>query len=217
MILAPSLFAADSSRYGDEILRVEQSGVEYLHIDVMDGHFVPNLSFGPNIIKGIRGKSQLYFDTHLMIENPQKYLQAFIDAGSDSITVHFEATEDLDSIRDICAENKVGFGVALRPQTPVELIKPFAKYLNILLIMSINPGFGGQMFMEESLKRIARACELREECRADYLVSVDGGINSDTARKCAGAGADILVAGTSIFGADDAALAIRSLRLDSGK
>jgi len=211
MIIAPSLLAANSSCYGEEIKSVEENGAKYLHIDVMDGHFVPNLSFGPDIIKGLRNKSKLYFDTHLMIENPENYVEAFIKAGSNCITVHFEATDKLSDIYEICKKHRVGFGIALRPETQIKVIMPYIKVLNILLIMAVNPGHGGQTFMENAPVRILQAQNLRDKCSADFLISVDGGINVVTAKKCMKANADILVAGTSIFGLRDRGAAISKL------
>lgn len=202
-IIAPSLFAAQSNNFGQSVSRVEQAGARYLHIDVMDGHFVPNLSFGPNIVAGIRSGSNLYFDVHLMINHPERYALPFIQAGADCITVHAEAQGDIDETLRICREQNVGFGIALKPQTPLEKFERYYPMCKILLIMSIEPGFGGQKFMTVALERIKHARQIREEMGAEFKISVDGGVNHETAASCVSAGADILVAGSAVFNSDD--------------
>jgi len=211
IIIAPSLLAADSSRFGQAIARVEQAGAGYLHIDIMDGHFVPNLSFGPNIVAGIRGGSSLYFDVHLMIEYPQLYAQAFIDAGADCITVHSEAPGDIESVISICAENSVGFGISVKPLTSLEAFRRYCAQCEMLLIMSVEPGFGGQKFMPCALDKIAQAKKLREETGTNFKIAVDGGINPETASLCVAAGVDILVAGSAVFNSEDPVDAIGQL------
>ena len=214
-IIAPSLLAAESSNYGHAITRVERAGAQYLHIDVMDGHFVPNLSFGPNIVAGIRGMSSLFFDVHLMIDNPERFAFPFIQAGADCITVHAEAPGDIESALQICKENNVGFGIALKPNTPLCAFKRYYPECAILLIMSIEPGFGGQKFMPAAIERIAQAKLIREELGAQYKISVDGGVNPETAALCVAAGADILVAGSAVFNSDDPATAVSRLMGDN--
>ena len=210
-IIAPSLLAADSSHFGQAIARVEQAGAKYLHIDIMDGHFVPNLSFGPNIVAGIRGESSLYFDVHLMIEYPERYTQAFIDAGADCITVHSEAPGDIESVIGICAENSVGFGISVKPLTSLEAFERYCAQCKMLLIMSVEPRFGGQKFMPCALEKITQAKQLREKNGTDFKISVDGGINLETASLCVAAGVDILVAGSAVFSSDDPTDAINQL------
>lgn len=211
-IIAPSLLAANAGRLSEEIRSIEHAGAKYLHIDVMDGHFVPNLSFGPNIVAGIRPESQLYFDVHLMIEHPAHYAQAFIDAGADAITVHAESQSDPVKVYEVCLKEKVGFGLSLCPDTPLERVKPLLERVDILLVMSIHPGFGGQKFMPEAYDRIREAARLRQDRGAHYLISVDGGVNAANAAEIVAAGADILVAGSAVFTKADRKEAIASLQ-----
>ena len=210
-IIAPSLLAAPSDNFGGAIARVEQAGAEYLHIDIMDGHFVPNLSFGPGIVKGIRAGSSLYFDVHLMVTNPEKYALPFIEAGADCITVHAEAPGNIESVMQICDEKGIDFGISLKPNTSVDEFAHYFSKCEILLIMSVEPGFGGQRFMPKALERISHAKFIREKLGAKYKISVDGGINAETAALCVTAGVDILVAGSTIFESDNPALAISQL------
>lgn len=200
MIIAPSLLAADAGRYSEEILSVQNAGAEYLHIDVMDGHFVPNLSFGPNILQGIRKDSNLFFDVHLMIDHPADYFQAFIDAGADGITIHTEVNDDWKSIQKACKSQGVSFGISLCPKTSLQSIKNVLPAVDILLIMGINPGFGGQKILPETYEKIKESVKMRSELDAHYLISVDGGVNQQNALHLASAGADILVAGSAVFG-----------------
>ena len=212
MRIAPSLLAADASCYREALMEIERAGAEALHIDVMDGHFVPNLSFGPHIVAALRPVTKLFFDVHLMIEHPARYAKAFIDAGADAITIHAECADAWEDAYDICQSANVGFGLALCPATPVAVVRDWLPRLSILLIMSIQPGFGGQRFQEEALERIAEARALRDAARADCIISVDGGVNADNAGACIKAGAGMLVAGSAVFGAKDRAAAIESLR-----
>jgi len=211
LIIAPSLLAAGSGNYEMEIARVERAGAGYLHIDVMDGHFVPNLSFGPNVVSGIRKCSSMYFDVHLMIEYPERITKAFIEAGADCITVHAEAPGDVGAVMAICREHCAGFGLSIKPGTPVDKYRDIYPYCDILLLMGVEPGFGGQAFIPSTVERIAEAKRLREEMGAGYKISVDGGVNLETGKLCVSAGADILVAGTTIFDAVDPADIIKRL------
>ena len=210
-IIAPSLLAADSSGFGRAVRLVEEAGAGYLHIDVMDGHFVPNLSFGPDIVAGIRRASKLYFDVHLMIEYPERLIPAFIKSGADCITVHAEAPGSFEEAVALCRASGIGFGVSIKPRTPVDEYLSYYAFCDILLIMSVEPGYGGQSFIPASADRIAQAKKIREDMGLNYLISVDGGVNFETAPLCLSAGADILVAGTTIFGVEDPARAICGL------
>ena len=205
--VAPSLLSCDFSKLGEEIQEVERGGCEWLHVDVMDGHFVPNLTVGPVVIQWIRKSTRLPLDVHLMIEEPLQSVEAFRKAGSDSLTVHVEACHDvtktLASIRNLGAKA----GISLRPKTPVETIFPFLDQLDLVLVMTVEPGFGGQRFMPEMLEKV-KALRLRFQGK----ISVDGGIDPQTAPQAVAAGADILVAGTAIFGEKDRTKAIQNLR-----
>jgi ribulose-phosphate 3-epimerase len=210
--IAPSLFAADAGKLALEIEDVENAGAKYLHIDVMDGHFVPNLSFGPNIVKGIRQHSKMFFDVHLMIEHPLHFCEAFIEAGADIITVHKEIEECIEDIHKICEHKPVKFGIAIRPKTKVNEILDYLDLIDLLLIMGIDPGFGGQQFIPETLDSIKEASLLREKSSTHFLISVDGGVNENNASSILNSGADILVAGTAVFGVNDRKKGMDSIR-----
>ena len=212
MIIAPSLLAADAGRYSEEILSAQNGGAEYLHIDVMDGHFVPNLSFGPNILKGIRKDSNLFLDVHLMIEHPADYFQAFIDAGADGITIHAEINDDWISIQKACKGQGIRFGISLCPKTSLQSIRNVLPAIDILLIMGINPGFGGQKLLPYTYEKIKESEKMRSELDAHYLISVDGGVDQQNAAHLASSGADILVAGSAVFGNIDRKAAINGLK-----
>ncbi len=198
-ILAPSILAADLSNLAQQIRMVELSGANWIHCDIMDGHFVPNITFGPIIVKAARSVTKLPLDVHLMIENPDDYLEDFIKAGANSVTVHEEAVIHLN--RTISEIKNLGAkaGVAINPSTPVSALEDIAEYVDLVLIMSVNPGFGGQSFISNSLRKVTEVAELRKRRNANFLIEIDGGIDTTTARPAIDAGCDVLVAGTSIF------------------
>ena len=195
IIIAPSLLAADFSDLKNEIQKVEKAGAEYLHLDVMDGAFVPNISFGAPVISSIRKHSNLVFDVHLMVENPDRFIKDFVDAGADIITVHVEATKHLNRTVQLIKSYGKKVGISLNPSTPLEMIKHELKNINMVLIMTVNPGFGGQAFIENMTDKIK---ELRV-LDANIDIEVDGGINAETGKKVKESGANILVAGSYIF------------------
>lgn len=195
IIIAPSLLAADFSDLKNEIQKVEKAGAEYLHLDVMDGAFVPNISFGAPVISSIRKHSNLVFDVHLMVENPDRFIKDFVDAGADIITVHVEATKHLNRTVQLIKSYGKKVGISLNPSTPLEMIKHELKNIDMVLIMTVNPGFGGQAFIENMTDKIK---ELRA-LDANIDIEVDGGINAETGKKVKESGANILVAGSYIF------------------
>ena len=197
--ISPSILSADFSQLGVEIKRLEEGGADMIHVDVMDGHFVPNLTIGPPVIKALRKQCDLKFDVHLMISPVHKYIESYADAGADIITIHPEATDNLEaSILKIRELNKK-VGVSLNPESKIDLIKNFLDKIDLILIMSVNPGFGGQKFMPEVLEKIKELKKIQNEKHLDFDIEIDGGINFDNCKDAIEAGANILVSGTTIF------------------
>ena len=202
-LIAPSILSADFSRLNEEISAVESAGADWIHVDVMDGHFVPNITIGPAVVASIRKTTKLPLDVHLMIENPECYIDDFVKAGSDWITVHAEATVHLNRTVAMIRERGIKAGVSVNPATSLCQIEPILSKIDLLLIMTVNPGFGGQKFIEGSLARIERAKEMIRTTAPEVLLEVDGGVTLKNIRSISDAGADILVAGSAIFGSGD--------------
>ncbi len=197
--LAPSILSADFNRLGSQIKVLEQKGIKVLHVDVMDGMFVPSISFGMPVIESIRKESSLFFDLHLMVHEPLRYIKQFVKAGADSITVHVEACEDLDKTLGAIKEAGAECAVAVNPETPVSSIVPYLDKVDMALVMSVHPGFGGQKLIAETLDKVQELARLRKEKGLAFSIEIDGGVNQENIREIAMTGTDIIVAGTAVF------------------
>jgi len=213
MLIAPSILSADFTRLGEEIAIAQKGGADWIHVDVMDGHFVPNLTIGAPVVKSIRKTTTLPLDVHLMIEDPDKYLEDFAKAGADFITVHAEACTHLHRTLSYIKELGKKAGVALNPHTEPEVLRYVVDHVDLVLVMSVNPGFGGQKFIESVIPKISQVKDMFDSCgKKDLYLSVDGGINFDTAPRVVRAGANVLVAGNTIYGSKSVSESISKLR-----
>jgi ribulose-phosphate 3-epimerase len=212
MKIAPSILSANFAELGKEIKDVENGGADYIHIDVMDGHFVPNITMGPMVVKAVRPLTDLPLDVHLMIEHPDNYIEAFADAGADYITVHVEVAPHLHRTIQLIKSKGVKAGVVLNPATPAEWVKPILSEIDMVLLMTVNPGFGGQSFISSVVPKIRQIRSWAVDMNPSLEIEVDGGINPETAAICAEAGADVFVAGSAVYNQTDRGAAIQELR-----
>ena len=211
-IIAPSILAADLANLSQQLRYVEIGGADWIHCDIMDGHFVPNLTFGPILVKAVKRSTHLPLDVHLMIENADDYLEEYINAGANYLTVHQEAVVHLNRTVNRIKELGAKAGISINPSTPVDTLQDTAEYADLILIMSVNPGFGGQSFISNSLKKVKELVKLRAELKANFLIEIDGGMSKDTIKEASKAGVDVFVAGSSIFNSDNISAATAELK-----